>query len=325
MPDIQNFQIIGIDCAADPENIGVAYARHCRTQLEVQSVRFGATKKSGTRTERLQRLADEISGEIDSNTLTLVAMDAPLGWPTEMGDILGRHSAGSSCGFPADADADRFFRRQTDLFVECRTKKSPIEVGADRIARATHTSLRLLGMIRERHQCVMAHEPLTSTDSATPTVWVIEVYPALAAPFFFKPVAPKDADVEKQRKKPEYWFWSNISSAVSARKKGKWAAIVDEFSRQPNSGTDADAITISAADRNDTTGRPITKAQQDHGLDAILAAWTGHRFCLKECIPPDDSSVKPRMEPRTLKQEGWIWFDKRLPERVQKYRPSKNN
>lgn len=306
MPDIRNFQIIGIDCAADPENIGVAFARECRTELEVLSIHFGATKNSGTRTQRLQCLADEISGKIEPDTPTLLALDTPLGWPTAMGDILGRHSAGSSCGFPADADPDRFFRRQTDLFVERQTNKSPIEVGADWIARATHSSLRLLGMIRERHWCTMAHEPLTSTVSATPTVWVIEVYPALAGPFFLG-VGPPSPDATNRA----HSYWETMAEALRTRKgkqkgdrKKTWPQVRHDMRSLI---TDESPINLS-----DSAHSQITDTLQhlDHGLDAILCAWTGLRFLLGECVPPMGLS------PDQLQREGWIWFDKRVPRYV---------
>ena len=101
---------------------------------------------------------------------TLIAVDAPLGWPTAMGAFLSRHSAGQCL----DADPNMMFRRMTDIRVRMATGKTPLDVGADRIARTAHSALRLLQLIRER------------TGLEIPLAWTpdfggcaaIEVYPA---------------------------------------------------------------------------------------------------------------------------------------------------
>jgi hypothetical protein len=102
---------------------------------------------------------------------TLLALDAPLGWPAGMGQALGRHEAGA----PIRLEANRLFRRGTDWAVREATGKRPLDVGAERIARTAHAALGLLQALRER------------TGEAIPLAWdtrleagmsAIEVYPA---------------------------------------------------------------------------------------------------------------------------------------------------
>lgn len=331
----QSVQIIGIDCAADPEDIAIAYGQGEGCRLTVERVAFGKRRPRGKaaqgvdlaadRTRRLKDLATAVVAGIQrAGGPTLLALDAPLGWPSTMSTVLSDHRAGAS---PRELDADTFFRRRTDQFIACITNKTPLEVGANLIARVTHTTLRLIDLLRsglKSARLELADAPIVCHEASPAKVNLIEVYPALAAPFFFQPATPEKNEVEMQQEKPEYWFWRNLSTAVNERKGARWVEIVDEFSRQSSTGADADTIMI-AADRNDTTGGPITKAQQDHGVDAILAAWTGLRFCLGECIAPDDPTVRPKIASGTLKQEGWIWFDKRLPQRVPESRSTNDD
>jgi hypothetical protein len=102
---------------------------------------------------------------------TLLALDAPLGWPVGMGRVLGGHEAGA----PIRLEANSLFRRWTDRAVREATGKRPLDVGAERIARTAHAALGLLQALRER------------TGEAIPLAWeprlgagisAIEVYPA---------------------------------------------------------------------------------------------------------------------------------------------------
>lgn len=101
----------------------------------------------------------------------LLAVDAPLGWPAELGATLVAHNAGEALSVPPK----RLFRRATDRFVHDRLHKKPLDVGADKIAHTAWAALRLLERLRG------------STGSALELAWstaalnwpaVIEVYPA---------------------------------------------------------------------------------------------------------------------------------------------------
>jgi hypothetical protein len=67
------------------------------------------------------------------------------------------------------------FRRATDRFIKKELGKTPLDVGADRIARTAHAALRLLGDLRER---LSAPIPLAWTPACIAGVAAIEVYPA---------------------------------------------------------------------------------------------------------------------------------------------------
>jgi hypothetical protein len=74
----------------------------------------------------------------------LFALDAPLGWPAEMGRELVRHRAGA----PLVPAAHSMFRRMTDDEIYRRFGKRPLEVAADRIARPAHAALKFLAATR---------------------------------------------------------------------------------------------------------------------------------------------------------------------------------
>jgi hypothetical protein len=100
----------------------------------------------------------------------LIAIDAPLGWPTTLGKSLATHRAGQVLR----ADPEMLFRRFTDHTVREALGIPPLAVGADLIARTAHSALRFLDELRR------------SLNATIPLAWsvpkrglsVIEVYPA---------------------------------------------------------------------------------------------------------------------------------------------------
>lgn len=154
--------IIGIDCATDPQRVGIALARHEAGRCAVAAVELGTSHDV---------LVERIGGWLLSDrSAGLLALDAPLGWPAPLGPALATHAAGQ----PVDEPPDRLFRTETDRFVRSRIGKRPLEVGADRIARTAHAALGLLADAREQ------------TGAPIPLAWTprlerfaaIEVYPA---------------------------------------------------------------------------------------------------------------------------------------------------
>lgn len=151
--------IIGIDCATQPRNVGLARGRLEDGTLTIYQVAAGdAVPLTGT-------IAEWMSSS------TLLALDAPLGWPAPLPRVLSNHQAGDRI----ESDADELFNRTTDLTIRKRLNKRPLEVGAARIARTALVALRLLGEIRSQ------------TGEAVPLLWemgipsetgAIEVYPA---------------------------------------------------------------------------------------------------------------------------------------------------
>lgn len=100
----------------------------------------------------------------------LVAIDAPLGWPAALPLALANHSAGEA----VRAEKSELFSRETDRFVRRAVGKKPLEVAADKIARATHTALEILARMRAESGRPI---PLAWTPSFGGAA-AIEVYPA---------------------------------------------------------------------------------------------------------------------------------------------------
>jgi predicted RNase H-like nuclease len=154
--------IIGIDCAVDEKNIGVAvgeFSGECCTVLELLG---------RGRTQTIPQLASDF---IQKSEKTLLALDAPLGWPNSLGQALFSHSAGDAI----DVVSNSMFRRGTDKFVKSEFGKQPLDVGADRIARTALAALELLGSIRKLTglEIALAWKPEYPENAAA-----IEVYPA---------------------------------------------------------------------------------------------------------------------------------------------------
>ncbi len=154
--------IIGIDCACDSRKVGIAVAD---LGGERASVRYVAT---GLAHDELVAMIAEVIGRAAT---TLLAIDAPLGWPVALGDRLASHRAGD----PLSGSPNDLFRRETDRVVHRTVGRLPLDVGADRIARTAKAALDLLAQLR------------TATGLPVPLAWsadlgkgacAIEVYPA---------------------------------------------------------------------------------------------------------------------------------------------------
>jgi predicted RNase H-like nuclease len=156
--------IIGIDCATEPKKVGLAlgYFKKNKPKPWIVCVTHGGE----------QEPANKIQSWIDAHDgATLLAWDAPLGWPSLLGKTLTSHRAGERIAEPANM----MFRRDTDRIVKVVTGKQPLDVGADRIARTARCALMLLEVLRQRtgQKMPLAWEPFT--DNCTRA---IEVYPA---------------------------------------------------------------------------------------------------------------------------------------------------
>ncbi|MCA9954781.1 MAG: DUF429 domain-containing protein [Ardenticatenaceae bacterium] len=154
--------IIGIDCATQAQKTGLAVGTWNGTAVSLHTITLGS--KTAT-------LAQTIASWLPTNTPTLLAIDAPLGWPADLGDQLASHQAGDSLLVPPNT----LFRRTTDRHIWQRTGKLPLDVGADRIARTAHAALALLAELRQLtgHPIPLAWQPQNP-----PPLSAIEVYPA---------------------------------------------------------------------------------------------------------------------------------------------------
>ncbi len=152
--------IIGIDAATQPKKIGLARGHLDGDDLVVTDVVLGSAVTS---------VAETVASWIGPGP-TLLAIDAPLGWPAPLAQGLSGHRAGQVL----DGDGHDLFRRVTDRFVHATVGKMPLDVGADRIARTAHMALRLLGEVRARtgFDIPLAWSPNIDGVAA------VEVYPA---------------------------------------------------------------------------------------------------------------------------------------------------
>lgn len=153
--------IVGLDAASQLKNFGFALGRCKAGKVKILA--------AGVLTDGVSVLHDCIADHVGKTEPILVAIDAPLGWPASLGEMLKMHTAGKFVAHKKDA----LFRRRTDEVVRGITRKAPMEVGADKIARATHSALEVLHQVRQ------------TTGRALPMLWtahdetggVIEVYP----------------------------------------------------------------------------------------------------------------------------------------------------
>ena len=118
--------IIGVDCANEDKKVGLARGILTGGRLEVSEALSSFRKGAVLAT---------LCQWIDPSTPTLLAIDAPLGWPSEMGTILADHKAGE----PITVEPNHFFRRRTDIDVKKRWSHQPLDIGADGRSRLPRT------------------------------------------------------------------------------------------------------------------------------------------------------------------------------------------
>lgn len=160
--------IVGIDCATVPKRVGLARAVPHGDGWRLVDARLGSRERPPETV---------VAAWLDEAPRTLLALDAPLGWPVALADALVAHRAGA----PIRATPNALFRRSTDIAVHRRYGKLPLEVGADRIARTARAALGLLDAlaVRRGSPIPLAWAPAAWRD-ADERAWpaAIEVYPA---------------------------------------------------------------------------------------------------------------------------------------------------
>ncbi len=232
--------VIGVDCAAQPKNVGLALGTWHREEKSILK-----TERGETWPDIVEIIASWASGP------TLLSFDAPLGWPTPLGIALQGHTAGEAI----PEKADRLFRRQTDDVVYKVIKQRSLDIGADKIARASWSALRLLGDLREAmNQAIsMCWEPTSLVG-----VQVIEVYPAATL---------------KACGLPNSRYRHSSADARAVR-----TAIGAGIARDVN--LEATALRHGQ--------------DSDHILDAIVCVAAGFDFLDGRCRAPSDRSVTER-------------------------------
>jgi predicted RNase H-like nuclease len=176
--------IIGIDCATQDKNIGVARGQLTLSRVEVLEVFVGDRAGSV-----LEYLVKSFVGEGS----TLLALDAPLGWPAALGPALVGHAAGGHIPI----EANTLFRRQTDACIKEKLDRQSLDVGADRIARTAHSAL---GMLHELAKRLSTRIPLAWNPQIN-RIAAIEVYPAATLAAYGIPARGyKEPDAKSARK-----------------------------------------------------------------------------------------------------------------------------
>ena len=158
MAKTEDYTLIGIDCAVQSSNIGIAIGRVIDGVTVVERLFAGHKDPAAIIAEAIARPA-------------LLAFDSPLGWPADLGATLAGHRAGDS----VEVEPNTLFRRETDRYVKQTIGKQSLDVGADRIARTAHAALNLLADVRARADVPIE---LAVTQHVRPGALCFEVYPA---------------------------------------------------------------------------------------------------------------------------------------------------
>ena len=254
-------RLIGVDCAAQHKRFGVALG-----ELNDHGVRVLAA--STGHADVLPILREWC--EADPATPTVLAFDAPLGWPAPLGPALNDHAAGD----PLPADSNALFRRATDDFVAATLGKRPLEVAADKIARVAVRALRVLADLRTTlgRPLPLLWEPGSPpalTDEATGG-GAIEVYPAATLSARGLPLAGYKAKGAAKR-----------PLARAAR-----TALLERLANEVRFEADRESLIAS-----------------DDALDAAVCVLAAADFARGAVArPPTD------LPEATLRREGWIWF-----------------
>lgn len=156
--------IIGIDCATEDKNTGLALGVLADKRLTIKRVSCGKNKSA----------VDQIIDWLSEGQPALIALDAPLGWPIALAQELNRHAAGNSITLRIE-EIDQMFSRDTDRMVYEKIGKKPLEVGADRIARTAFHALDRLQALRDKTKLGI---PLAWEMGRISETCAIEVYPA---------------------------------------------------------------------------------------------------------------------------------------------------
>ena len=154
--------VIGLDAASQLKKFGYAIGTIAHSKLSIQ--------QAGILGDEPDVIYSIIVTALHAAPNAVIAIDAPLGWPASLGKSLFSHLAGDKLS----VETNDLFRRHTDTVVIETTDKTPLEIGADKIARAAHTALAVLNQIRERSGLAL---PLLWS-AKSQSAGAIEVYPA---------------------------------------------------------------------------------------------------------------------------------------------------
>ncbi len=263
-----NTLLVGVDCATVDAKVGLALAEYNGVGVSLKAATLCDRERSPAKTV--------VEWLTDARGPALLAIDAPLGWPAALARSLASHRAGEKI----DTEPNEMFRRATDRFIKKKLSKTPLDVGADRIARTAHTALKLLGEVRER---LGVQVPLAWTPASVGTA-AIEVYPAATlVAHGFRSTGYKAREHVVERRE----ILGSLGTFIDV---GKYAAALESSADT----LDAAVCVLAAKDFLDGCALPP--------VDLGLAAQEGWIWA-----PPSQPGVKPnkRMEPgRADDREG---------------------
>ena len=163
MTSFRDVRLIGVDWATDDCKRGVAVVDSVDDTTSIVDL-----SACSSRLTALHAIGTAISG---TTAPSVIAVDAPLGWPAGLSQALSHHEAGGYL----EVHANEMFSRETDRFIQETLKKKPLEVGANLIARTAHSANQFLNTLRRELSCAM---PLLWSPDEVVKLGVIEVYPA---------------------------------------------------------------------------------------------------------------------------------------------------
>jgi len=301
--EFEGVQIIGIDCAAQPTDFGLARGRVRGRTVEIIEVDKGKGSKNC-----LDALVDQVQGWINGEpTATLLALDAPLGWPIQMTHALRNHSAGAPLGRSSDTShkdrnpGNHLFRRHTDRFIADKFLGAPLDIGADRIARVARSALELLGRLRVSEDG-QSKVPLLWDAGGLARSGAIEVYPRLTLQHL-----------------------RGSHKAEKLRYKGKKSDLDQKNRREIVEENLPAWLTLNTDDLRPTRQKG-GQINYDHDrIDAVLCVLEGLHFLLAKSVGPEHPNAAAWLteEAETLTaasvddikaSEGWIWFHEDAPQ-----------
>jgi predicted nuclease with RNAse H fold len=159
--------LIGLDAASKHHKFGYAIGILSNKIVHIESAGCLVKGRPGIN-DVLPIIAQRLAA-LPRGSRALIALDAPLGWPKSLAPALNTHLAGE----PLTSGKDELFKRETDRNLKKRGH-SPLEVGANRIARAAVEALTVIDLLRTESKVDI---PLAWTPSFQGQA-AIEVYPA---------------------------------------------------------------------------------------------------------------------------------------------------
>ena len=274
---------IGVDCAVDAQNVGLATGRMEGRKLIVTHAECGATWNG---------IEYTVTGWINHSENSLLALDAPLGWPRPLGEALvtREHMAGDALKPQLDlvahpkklkAKLDRMFHRKTEQWIYeeiFERHKKPLGVGEDKIARTGYVALSFLENLRGKTNREI---PPAWTPGSVEDVSVIEVYPA--ATLEGRDIRGPDCRGKRGKEKRD---------CLVAWRKDVIGRLSNEIKIRDN-------------------GIEKFILRSGHVFDAMLCMLAAADFAKGKATAPEDAEINGvKVGLKIAEKEGWIWVRK---------------